>query len=521
MIKRYVICLISVVFSLSSCDVSYGIERLSSQNSHTSITVKAGKSSYTPEEQSKLMAQMKTRRQISDVSEYDGVCSVSFQSGATVHLLEECFPYFRTNDEKYWTINGTETSFPVRIDSDGTLILPKLMPAETGYWLLDDSETTFPSDAYQKFSAGQTADHLSALLEFQGKLFIYVSDGSILTRDILREGFYRVPDYWFDHLVEKELLMETAIREADGNCAAFAFFTDAHWGSNFKHSPALLHHITEFTPLTDVFFGGDVITDHSNNTAAPFQLGLDFQASFSFLGSHFYCVYGNHDNNSASQPSRTELHLSETAVSQYLQGQMTELDKKEGYNFYWDDPVSKTRFIGLDTGRYNNASFRTAAPMTARFLIDALSSVPDHWHVIVVSHIWAEYKKVDNVEKSVLTAFYNTFLDILHDYNARTTGAFTYKKESVEYDFTSSLGYVECCIGGHTHMNSTLFSKDVLPVIIIGKDSMKRSFHKDAEGTVKEQCIGLFVVDYNLRKIKLIHVGNGEDEEISLPPIKE
>lgn len=486
----------------------------------TTISISAGKSAYAPEKQSQLMAQMKTRRQISDVSEYDGVCSVSFQSGSTVHLLEECFPYLRTDDGKYWTINGKETSFPVRLEGDGTLILPKLTAAETGYWLLDDADTGIPADAYRLFSAEQTAEHLSALLEFQGKLFIYVSDGSILTRDILREGFYRVPNYWFDHLVEKEFMVETAIREAEGNYVAFAFFTDAHWGYNFKHSPALLRHITEFTPITNVFFGGDVITDHSTNTSAPFQLGLDFQASYSFLGPHFYCIYGNHDNNSAGQPSKTELHLSEEAVGQYLQGQMTELDKKEGYNFYQDDPESKTRFIGLDTGRYNNASFRLSAPSTARFLIDALSSVPEDWHVIVVSHIWAEYKKVDNVEMSVLTAFYNTFLNILHDYNARTTGVFTYKKESVAYDFTTGLGHVECCIGGHTHLNSTLLSKDVLPVVIIGKDSMKRTYHKDAEGTVKEQCIALFVIDYNLRRIKLFHVGYGEDEVISLPPIE-
>lgn len=510
----------SILLLISSCEISYGIGPLSDGADFTTISIRAGKSSYSPEEQSQLMAQMRTRRQISDVSEYDGVCFVSFQSGSTVHLLEECFPYFRTDDGQFWIINGNQTSFPVRLDGDGSLILPTLTATESGYWLFDDAVTDIPTEAYRHFSAEQTSEHLSALLEYHGKLFVYVSDGSILSRDILREGFYRVPDYWFDHLVEKELMMETAIREADGDYATFAFFTDAHWGYNFKHSPALLHHITEFTPLTDVYFGGDVITDHSNNTSAPFQLGLDFHASYSFLGSHFYCVYGNHDNNSAGQPSKVELHLSEEAVGQYLQSQMTELDKKEGYNFYRDDPDSKTRFIGLDTGRYNNASFRTTAPATARFLIDALSDVPEDWHVIVVSHIWAEYKKIDGVEKNVLVAFYNSFLDILHDYNAREIGVFTYKKESVAYDFSTGLGHVECCIGGHTHLNSTLFSKDVLPVIIIGKDSMKRSYHKDAEGTVNEQCIALFVVDYNLRKIKLFHVGYGKDEEIDLPPIE-
>lgn len=516
--KYFFIVVSTILVYFSSCEKSFGIE--ASFGVETTLTIEAGQASDSIYRDQKLLLQeMELRNQIVDVKEYKEVCTITFQDGRKARFSESIFPLIKAGGDSKWTISGIESGIGIRKDEHGQMMLPPLSIEEDGFWHLDSLHTDLLAEKYLEFLATDGGDSLNikGFLISDEYLYIYLSDDSIRTYSILRERFYVVPDYWIEHLVEKEKMGEAAIREAGDSCAVFAFFTDAHWGYNFKHSAALLRHITEFTPVSDVFFGGDVITNFSNNTVAPMQLGLDFQASYSFLGPHFYCVYGNHDNNSAGQPSRTEVHLSEEMVIEYLQSQMTELDKKEGYNFYFDDPGSKTRFIGLDTGRYNNSVFRTVAPVTARFLIDALSGVPEGWHVIVVSHIWAEYKKSEGVEMSVFTPFYNSFLNIIHDYNARRNGTFTYKNESVEYDFTSSLGHVECCVGGHTHLNSTLFSKDVLPVILVGKDSMKRNNHPGIEGTLKEQCIALFVFDYKQRKLDLFFVGYGKDQTIGLP----
>ncbi len=515
---RYLSAVLYLVVSLlfASCEKAYGIEMVSTPDGETTISIEVGRNAYTPQEQDVVMEAVRSRRQISEATFYDGVYSVTFTGDRTAHLLCDFFPLVSTDDGLVWKLNGAETGVPVQFEEDGKVVLPALTP-KVDFWYLGDYGSPVATSSYLEYDASVSETHLVGLVEYQDCLFVYCSDGSIDSVSIIKEGFYRVPDYWLEPLVEQEKRVEEAITEADGNCAAFAFLTDTHWGYNYKHSPALIRHLTEYTSVSKVFFGGDVITEHSANTVTPVQLGLDFQASFSFLGPHFYCVFGNHDNNSDGQPYKTVVHLTEEQVCSFLQSHMTELDRKEGYNFYFDDPETKTRYIGLDTGRYHYAIFRSNCTETAKFLIEALSDVPENWHVITVSHIWADYKKRNGVEVSEFSPFYDLFLNIIHDFNARKTGTFTYQKQSVDYDFTESRAYAECCIGGHTHLNSILRSRDELPVVLIGKDSMKRNYITPTEGTLREQCVAVFVFDYNQRKIKLFYVGYGDDQTIDFP----
>lgn len=500
----------------SSCEKAYEIEMVSTIDGETTISIQAERESYTPQEQDVVMEALQSRRQISETTFFDGVYTISFTGDRIAHILCEYYPLVTTDKGDVWRINGEETGIPVQFDDDGEIVLPSLTPKDD-FWYLGDYVSPFPTSSYFEYDTSVQGTHLAGLVEYQDHLYVYCSDGSISHISIIREGFYRVPDYWLEHLVKQECLVEEAIQEAEGNCATFAFITDTHWGYNYKHSPALIRHLTEYTSVSKVFFGGDVITEHSANTVTPVQLGLDFQASFSFLGPHFYCVLGNHDNNSDGQPYNTALHLTQEQVCSFLQSQMTVLDKKEGYNFYFDDSDTKTRYIGLDTGRYHLTLFRSNCTETAEFLIEALSDVPENWHVITVSHIWADYKKRNGVEVSEFSPFYDLFLNIIHDFNARKTGTFTYQKQSVDYDFTESRAYAECCIGGHTHLNSILRSRDELPVVLIGKDSMKRNYITPTEGTLREQCVAVFVFDYNQRKIKLFYVGYGDDQIIDFP----
>ena len=508
--KEYIPWLFSVLVLFSSCENTYGIE--TSEGIETAVSVSAGKPSYKPQDQSVLMDGLRDRRQIANMTDYNGVCTISFHDGPTAHILESCFPLVQTYDGLVWSLNGKKTDIPVQMDENGNLHLPELKPGAS-HWLLDGKEISVPTESYHKFHDKSTTIHLTGLVVFQDRLYVHTSDGTIAAHDIIKDSFYKVPDYWFDHLVEKEREAEAAIEDADGNSCSFVFFTDAHWGRNVKKSPALIRHIHEFTPVTDVLFGGDVITVFYSNPETALKEGLKFQEAFRFLGTDFHCLFGNHDDNSAGSPSNRTLHLSEEQVFSYLQSQMTDVVYGNYYNFYYDKPESKTRIICLDTGRYNLGIFHDHLPETVSFAIEALSSVPADWHIIIASHIWCTSKKqADGTYKQSLMAFANPILRVLDAYNSRMAGVYLYKTRQIPYDFTKAEGRVEFCIGGHTHGNFTTSSEGGIPVVIVISDS----FQPPERNTTKEQSVTLVVVDYKNRKLSLSVIGYGTDRIIDL-----
>ena len=500
-----------------SCEKTYGIDtRFEAQvGPETTLSVLVGHVDSVFREQGILFDEMEARHQVHDLQYYKGVWSIHFKQGRKARFSENVFPVLIVDGNQEWTISGHPTRIPVEKDENGDLKLPVLSLAEEGFWSLDGQPTDFPTEAYQVFllEEGNTSLNISGFITDDNELFIILSDGSIRKLTIFKEGFYLVPDYWMEYLVDKEKLAEDAIRNAEGDCASFVFFTDVHWGKNMKRSPSLIRHIVDFTPIDDVIFGGDVITTHSSNLVAPMELGKDFQSSFSFLGTKFHCLYGNHDNNSDSQRNRAELHLSEEQVYSWLQSQMTDVVYGGYYNFYYDNPLTKTRIICLDTGRYYYQQFRDKLPDTVSFAVETLSTLPEGWHAIMASHIWCSAKKQsDGTYKEFIDTYILSILKVFDDYNARLSGVYTYNDQSVSYDFTEAGGKIEFCIGGHIHKNYTTESEGGIPIVIVISDYAEIP----RPGTTKEQSLMMVVADYKNRKLSLCIVGRGEDRHIDL-----
>lgn len=497
-----------IPFLLLSCEKSYGIE--ASFDTETSISISIGQVDTIYREQSILLEEMQERHQVYDLQCYKGVWSIHFKHGRKARFSENVFPFIQSQDNEHWIISGQPTGITVKKDNSGILQLPILSVGEDGFFMLDSLQTGYPIEAYQAFIYEEGNDSLNVLgfLTLDDNLFIYLSDGSVHKFTIVKEAFYLVPDYWMSHLVEKEKKAEAFIENADGDCASFLFFTDAHWGKNMQRSPSLIRHIIDFTPFDDVIFGGDVITTHSTNLVAPMELGRDFQASFAFLGTRFHCIYGNHDNNSDSQPAKTDYHLSEEQVYSWLQSQMTDVVYGGYYNFYYDNPKTKTRIICLDTGRYYYKQFWDTLPDTASYAIETLSTLPEGWHAIMASHIWCNAKKQsDGTYKLFIDPNISPILKLFDDYNSRLSGVYTYKKQSVSYDFSEAGGKIEFCIGGHIHTNYSAASEGGIPVLAVISDYAEKPQPK----TDKEQSLTMVIADYKNKKLNLVTVGRGED----------
>lgn len=316
-----------------------------------------------------------------------------------------------------------------------------------------------------------------------------------------------VPSYYVEHLKDKEEQINNAILSATGDYAALIFFTDVHWGKNQKNSPGLINHLFLFTSINDVVFGGDVITTSFIDPQDAITLGEDFRNAFDAIGCNMYYLYGNHDNNSDEHPNEVERHLSDEQVYDYLQKGMSECTYDGYFNFYFDRPESKTRFLCLDTGRYYYPQFRGNTIETVRFLINALNGVPEGWRVVLLSHLWAFLQSGE----PCLTSYMKTIICVLDNYNARGKGVFKYKNDSINYDFSDASSKIICCIGGHCHLDATLFSEGGIPIIITTADKIPTSGKPSVIGTIEEQAISVFVFDYAGASIKLYRIGRGND----------
>ena len=480
--------------------------------------IACGKTSFeveSPEErmdrQIELLQKAAARIQVKEFSLYSDHFSISFTSGETFRLSLEGTPVFSMGERNDWLVNGIKTGKMAQFEGD-TAIIPEISINEGGNWIVDGTETAISAHSVLT-PEDLEMSYISHIVSANDWLHIFLYDGDPIHVPVVEDPFYQVPLYFMDSLTKKEVLAEEAITEADGNCTSFVFITDTHWGKNMKRSPALIRHIIDYTSLDDVIFGGDVVTSHHTNLVTPMETGKDFQQSFSFLGTRFHCLYGNHDNNSDSQKKKTEYHLSEEQVFSFLQSQMTDVTFGNYYNFYYDNPATKTRIIGLDTGRYYYSEFRDKLPETVQFAIEALNSMPAGWHAIMASHIWCSSKKQsDGTYKQYIEGFMKQVLDVFDAYNDRLAGQYKYNNTIVPYDFSTAEGRIDFCIGGHTHANFTTSSERGIPVIIVISDYSANP----QKGTDKEQSVTIAVSDYKNRQLNLFVVGRGADRIINL-----
>lgn len=462
--------------------------------------------------QSELLKKLDSRAQVSSLKLHSDFFTISFISGETYKFSNEGTPIFYIGDNNCWFVNGIDSRRKVQ-SKDNRIQIPYISRDDNWNWVIDGIATDVAANTVLSQEDLENS-YISYIVLAEDWIHVYLYNGDPIHVPVVTDSFYKVPSYFLDSLIKKERKAESFIESAGDACASFVFLTDTHWGKNMQHSPSLIRHIIDYTPLDDVIFGGDVVTSHSSNLVTPMETGKDFQKSFSFLGTRFHCLYGNHDNNSDQQRSKTEYHLSDEQVFSFLQSQMTDVTFGGYFNFYYDNPVTKTRIIGLDTGRFNYTAYRDKLPATVQFTVDALNSLPPDWHAIMASHIWCKAtRQSDGSYKYSIDSIIKPILKVFDDYNNRLSGKYSYSGSIIQYDFADALGRVEFCIGGHIHNNYLCYSDGGIPVVSIFPDYLINS---EARGTYFEQSVTIVVTDYQSRKLHLIVVGKGEDRHIDL-----
>lgn len=330
-------------------------------------------------------------------------------------------------------------------------------------------------------------------------------------------GSASVPEYWLEELETKADLIQQAMEAAGQNKSAFLWYTDAHWDNgNSKMSPALLNYLYKNTPMNKVNFGGDIIGDPTALTHEKIKSVYTWRSGIKDLNHH--SVIGNHDNLHKGGNDAAVSNL----VYAFLLAPEETPDMVKGGDFYYyiDSPCEKTRYLYLDSGRFYLNEEET------QFIIDALTSTPSGWHIVVISHVWFQYTSSSNPTVGEVNAHMQVLLNVLDAYNSRGAGNFAlyYAPQSYEfskpYDFSACGGRVEFCIGGHIHVDHEIYSTGGIPVILTASDVNQERSGDETEdagtlGTTTEAAVFGIIADYNSRKITVVGVGRGTSREVS------
>jgi hypothetical protein len=312
-----------------------------------------------------------------------------------------------------------------------------------------------------------------------------------------------IPAYWQTHLDERVEDIRRAMESAGRNKSAFLWYTDAHWNLNHKKSPTLLKYLYKHTPINKTNFGGDIVQDEpthdSVDDAVEMSRVYDWREAIRNLPNH-HSVVGNHDDGSVVNNRFSE----ETVYSFLLAAEENnDVVLGDGIYYYIDDKCEKTRYLYLDT------AYKMADTPQIEFVINALDTTPDGWHIVAISHIW--HDALWSEEQGDYIGDYSEsasqFLQLFYAYNHRMSGEIS----TIAYNFADCNGKFEFCVGGHTHWDYTSYYNDEILVILTETDSTRERVNITAvEGTITENAVNAIVADYNNNTVSVIRIGRGQ-----------
>lgn len=314
--------------------------------------------------------------------------------------------------------------------------------------------------------------------------------------DVSSDSANAIPDYWQSALDEGVEAINTALMTAGYNKSAFLFYSDVHWNYGSQMSPKLLKYLYQHTGMTKTNFGGDIVNDEATDYDGMEYL-WDWRNQLKDLPNH-HSVVGNHDDGNSTNNLFSE---------QYVYGYLLAAEETpevvrgaEGMYYYIDHSPEKTRYLYLDT------AYKGATDKQQAFVKEALLSTPEGWHIVAVSHIWHDtiYSGA-NREVGDLNANASVFLAMFDNYNSRIG------------DYADCGGWVEFCVGGHTHLDHDSTSGTGIPIILVATDSQHTggatsfTYETDTEASVNG-----IIADYDNHKIYVVRIGRGESRTIDV-----
>lgn len=413
----------------------------------------------------------------------------------------------------YLVVGGAYVDNPInKVDENGYVVQFTITEdfvkdgKEIAYFVLDAQDITSNSKVYVNSTFVEAngfvnTGHAFAATDYEDRIIA-------LENEVANTGNNFVPSYWTDELESKAETIQLAMEVAGRNKSAFLWYTDAHWQTNSKQSPLLLKYLIKNTPMNKVNFGGDIINDPTAYTHDNIKYVYEWRKMIADLPNH-HSVYGNHDVNHRTTD------VSKLAYTYLLADEETAEMVVGGDSYYYiDNLAEKTRYLYLSYLTTNQVEMLAQA----KFICEALLSVKENWHVVVIAHRWFQYTAASAPTVGAVPSYESEILNIFDEYNTRTVHVAS--NYFTAQDFTNCKGKVEFCIGGHIHADYDFKTTSGIPIIITASDTNQERASGETEdsgtlGTPTESAVFGIIADYNINKITVVGIGRGTSREIT------
>ena len=301
-----------------------------------------------------------------------------------------------------------------------------------------------------------------------------------------------LPSYYNEYLNERASDIVDAMEQM-ADCEAFFWITDIHWEPdlNARLSPSMIRYLSDKTGIDKILNGGD-----TGNSSVICSNAID-RLRDAIGSDKVYSVNGNHEINDASRYERPY-----ERVHRLLRGHCSDIvygDKNKSY-FYFENAVSKTRYIGLSTyGLFINNHYKSDyTDEQLLWLTETALDVEEGWTIVIFTH--ALYVVDPYVNScSVLS---QSFVDAI--------------------DFYQGKGKIACVLMGDSHIDRVHKGKTGVPYIISqcdrtepykGENNVER-----VSGTISENHFEVVLIDKVKQEVRLYAIGSDARDGVDNEP---
>lgn len=406
--------------------------------------------------------------------------------------------------------------------------LEKSQPAVSTQVRNDPKSVTLKDSNFLIFNTGSKMIETYAQSELSGLDFSYIvlgynSNGKLLGNwhDFSNNTeSNQLPDYYFSQNYLQEKVNVINRKNDYINGVSFYWITDLHLSRNAKQSPKLLNYLQAHTGVNTTFCGGDLPPAYGQEYDI-LRAAQVYESDFTHATDDFFAVRGNHDftikRSTSENVGTTKSNAWTYNLLQRLNEKKLSLDPGKEY-WYYDNPVQKVRYIGLDTTPTSDTSRSWGVIPTpdldqAKWLIKTLKELPSSdYKVIVFSHIPLSSKlKYSDPNNKYLCDIISAFAN--HRLVDVAVGDTT-----IPVDFSTNSGKFIAAFSGHTHLDEDIVDDNVLH-INTACDAMYNDdpnyTTKRIQGTTDEQCFDVVSVNFDTNTITCVRIGAGAEESRS------
>lgn len=326
-----------------------------------------------------------------------------------------------------------------------------------------------------------------------------------------------VNEYYFDnnYLPDKITSIIQSKNFVNGVC--FGFVTDMHAPANSLQSLPLLKYAAAKGGVNLILCGGDWSVATSTTPESTVKYSGSVAINYAAEIPNFYGVQGNHDfftrvnwnDNTVGYTAQTpEIYnyLTRNAENRAI------IDPPKGY-FYIDNEPQKTRYFMLNSceAHSNNqatgeGTYYLFTKAQADWLIEKMTE-KSGWNYIFVSHIPCD-PDLDGYSSTQ-----DVLMEIMKSAKNKRNLTYTWNQGTISHDFTGFDNNVICWIGGHCHKDQSHIYDNVLSITTTCDAHYSDDNWNAVAGTITEQAVDVFCVDYDGGLINAVRIGRGQNRQ--------